>query len=265
MNNWEQFEEKCFSYLEKNFSNDKISFKRIGGHDSTKSDILCSKNNTALYYIDAKMPKAQSGQFVLFPDMHKKRFIFSDKSKSNEKYAQPIIEYLNQNFEDYKKPSTKKIMCDKSLFSRWIIKHYKEERKVEYIITQGEEDQYIIFPIEKLDDYFSINAVYRIKKSGSSNPSPKDRNELDSILQDKGYVNYSISERDKYTYAVIPDLDKSELIGKEHTFRFKKVIDNEYKVTRLSNTYNANVIFSIILRRQQDPLDIEQFKLSLLP
>lgn len=47
----------------------------------------------------------------------------------------------------------------------------------------------------------------------------------------------------------------------------KEVTDNEYneyKVTRLSNTYNANVIFSITLRRQQDPLDIEQFKLSLL-
>ncbi|MDD7461464.1 MAG: hypothetical protein PUK67_03155 [Prevotellaceae bacterium] len=267
MENWEKFEEACFSYLKKHFANKEINFIKTGGHTSTHSDILCSRQNKPQYYIEAKMNQAQCGQFVLFPDSTQQKFIFSERNKSDEKYAHAIIDYLNLHFEEYKKPSTKAIACSSNLLSQWIINHYQEEYQVKYVITQAENGQYIIFPIERFEHYFSIIAVYRTKKSGSANPSVKDINELSILLQNNKYTNSSIMRKGKYVFAQIPNLTNASitLSGKTSSFLFKKTADNIYKITKLSNTYNANVIFSITLKQSQDIADLEHFKNSLQP
>lgn len=266
MKNWEKFEEACFSYLKKHFANEEIDFIKTGGHTSTHSDILFSRQNKPQYYIEAKMNQAQCGQFVLFPDNTQQRFIFSKRNKSDEKYAHAIIDYLNQHFEEYKNPSTKAIACPPNLLSQWIINHYQKEYQVKYVITQAEDGQYIIFPIEQFDHYFAISAVYRTKKSGSANPSVKDINELSILLQDNRYADCSIMRRRKHVFAQIPTLTDSSitLSGETSSFLFKKTADNIYKITKLSNTYNANVIFSITLKQSQNINDLEHFKNSLL-
>ncbi|WP_313018939.1 hypothetical protein [Acetoanaerobium noterae] len=56
----------------------------------------------SLFYIEAKMPSAQSGQFVLLPDSDKKEFVFSPRNKSKiDENVQFIIDHMNKNFSKY--------------------------------------------------------------------------------------------------------------------------------------------------------------------
>lgn len=51
-----------------------------------------------------------------------------------------------------------------------------------------------------------------------------------------------------------------KIIGEKHTFQFKNTSGNEFIVTRLSNTNNPNVIFSIGLIQEQQQRDLDKFE-----
>lgn len=86
---WKTFEEECTSYLNRKYG---IKFEQQGESDSTVSDILyCGEKKC--FYIEAKMPNAQCGQFVLLPNFKKGVFKYSSKNKANEnEYTRMIIE-----------------------------------------------------------------------------------------------------------------------------------------------------------------------------
>lgn len=64
---WENFENECVNFLSDKYGN---YFELKGKTDSTVSDIYFSKNDKC-FFIEAKMPSSQCGQFVLLPDKNK--------------------------------------------------------------------------------------------------------------------------------------------------------------------------------------------------
>lgn len=65
MKNWKIFEKACLTYLNQTNSDVVKKYTSKGSLDSTISDIQVMENDVLSYYIEAKMPKSQCGQFVL--------------------------------------------------------------------------------------------------------------------------------------------------------------------------------------------------------
>lgn len=262
---WTDFELNCTSFLNNNF-NKYATFIHEGGSNSTKPDILVKTKTGNNFYIETKQGKAQCGQFVLFPNNISKTFEYSPINKTLiNPYSLKIIEYMNFNFDKFKNPTSKgeSILIENSqhIFSSWIIEFYKQ-KNVKFFIT----DNNIIFPIQNLSNYFNITAKYRIKKSGSSDVPKKS---VDSIL------NYL--ESNKYNISSSKFLNKKLLISSDNnlnkvTFNIdnikymfsQKKSTTEYTIKKLSNTKNANVIFSITLAKNVIGISHNEFISSLL-
>lgn len=259
----EEFEIRCHEYLKNSYGTSSTSFFLENSMDSTKSDIAVIKNGFTRFYIEAKDTEAQSGQFVLLPDEESRTFIFSPRNYSlpNE-MTEIMIEYMNDNFDRYNNAGTtgESLDIDPSVFYDWVIEHYLN-KNVKYVISY--KDSYVILPIRKFSSYFSIQANYRIKKSGSGEPSKKDFPVLKNAIQ-AIYPSASFLEQGKKLFSTINDsigLDKFILGG--NTYYLSPRINGRYEIRRLSNTYNMNVIFSIQLKKPQDPLDLKEFEADL--
>lgn len=260
MENWEIFENECYEHLKNNYKNNNIEFIKIGGYDSTKSDVLViNKRNNREFYIEIKANKAQCGQFVLIPNIKDKKFEFSKANHSPENtYVKQIIKYMNYDFNKYIAGDT--LDCDNDILSNWIVDYYKSIKNVKFFMSKG--NNYLIFPVEKFSDYFSITAKYRVKRSGSSNPSTKHIPEIKRILEDNNYsiIDFDFNDKHKFIYSNC-DLDGLKLWGYTYQYYFKKVPNTltKYQVTKLSNTLNMNVIFSIELKKEQNNIDLNYF------
>lgn len=96
MDDWKIFELECVDYLNKQYGG---GFKHLGYSDSTVSDIEY-KSGLNSFYIEVKMPVAQSGQFVLLVDQENREFVFSSRNKTKrDESVDFIIEHMNENFE----------------------------------------------------------------------------------------------------------------------------------------------------------------------
>ena len=266
MKSWEALEIKCYEYLVKTYEKGNLKFCHQGGVDSTRSDIAVLKEGKTDFFIEVKSPVAQAGQFVVIPHDNTERFIFSSKNHSNpNEWTDKMIKHMNRSFQKFKNEGTAGVALDMnpSVFSQWIVNYY-EEQNIKYIMTLEGKNNYIIFPTRKLANYFDISAKYRVKKSGSRQPAKKDterikqeiKNLYSSVIfinEDNGLFVKSINpiknptfSLDKYTYYLSP---QSECV---------------YEVRRLSNTHNSNVIFSIRLKKEQDPCDLLEFESDIL-
>lgn len=256
MEKWKKFELDCTEYLNEKYGN---NFIHLGFSNSTISDIKY-ENKTKKFYIEVKMPLAQSGQFVLLPDYDKKKFIFSkrNKTKQNEN-VNFIIKYMNDNFEKYASVGTagKNIEINQKIFSSWIKNKYKKN-KVKFLITKS--SNYIIFPIEKYEKYFYITAKYRIKKSGSSKV-PK--NEWNKIIERLNFININFVLTEDFKIKSNENLNKMKFIVENSEYMLSNYKDDIYVIRKLSNTRNANVIFKIQLLKDQDNEDLRTFINSL--
>lgn len=252
MMNWKEFEIECLDFLKKKYG---TSFDLKGESDSTVSDILFD-NGCRSFYIEAKMPLAQCGQFVLLPDFNKKIFVYSQKNKTSEnEYTTKISHFMNENFDYFHNAGTAgiKIDLDKDIFYGWIINYYRQ-KGVRFFITRGEYG-FILFPIENLSSYFDVSAIYRKKKSGSSRLSKKYKDDFENALI-RSHINYSF---DGINLISAENLDGRKVYGDNFAYLLREQ-GGSYRVNRLSNTVNANVIFSIKLI----DYDIHQQKLDKL-
>lgn len=149
------------------------------------------------------------------------------------------------------------------IFAGWIKKYYRD-KGVKYFITYNDvSNEYIILPLEKFGEYFRVEGKYRVKKSGSSDIPQKDRDLVINKVKDEGkYVDSKIDGKILY---IIGDNsledDTYNLDGCDYIFN--KICSGTFRVRKLSNTYNANVIFSIALKKQQDMVDLKQFETEL--
>ena len=246
MNTWEQFEKQCTDYLNLKFG-DYAKFLLLGGSNSTVVDILAKTNNGNAFYIEVKQSPSQCGQFVLIPNFKTKKFEYSHLNVShNNKYSQLIIDYMNDNFDEFSDvDSTGKdiIMPNGSdIFANWIT-HFYKEKDVKFFISNN----FIIIPIDNFKYYFYIKAKYRVKRSGSSNVG---RENLSNILEFIKSQNYCIKDyrffNDKIFVYSTNNLHKKKFFYNNNEYMFSDR-DGIYEVRKLSNTFNANVIFSIRL------------------
>lgn len=262
MNPGDAFEIRCFEYLKKIYATKDARFDRKGGMDSTTSDIAVIKNNKVDYYIEAKDSSAQSGQFVLLPDEASRTFVFSPRNHSEPNDMTDImIEYMNQDFDRFYNAGTsgESLDIDTEVFADWIVEHYKD-RNVKYFMSYARE--YVILPIRKFTSYFDIVANYRIKKSGSGDPAKKDFYAVKSAITEM-YPTARFYEDDKKLFVELHSLQDDRFQLGKYTYYFSKQEENVYRIKRLSNTYNMNVIFSIELKKGQDSDDLEEFESDL--
>lgn len=266
LQDWEIFERECADYLHRQYSiNTGCQFIPSGGHNSHESDIHVKKGAMNLFSIEAKMGKAQCGQFVLFANDSTRKFTYSPRNEFplNE-FSQRIMDAMAADYDRYCAPSNDAMDIDKNLFYDWIKNHYSEGRNTRFVITKGRE--YILLPINKFDQYFDVEARYRPKGSGSGDPPKKRINEVADALHAASISFSNLAFDGDYLNVVIsnPISDKFVLRGGEYRYQFKKEGENVFNVRKLSNTRNANVIFSISLKKEQDTDDLRTFESSLL-
>ena len=244
---WEDFEMDCTNYLNGKFGN-YAKFIHQGGTDSTVPDILVKTVSGKTFYIDAKHSPAQCGQFVLLPNLKTGTFQYSTQNVNyiNE-WANIIIRHMNKYFDEYRESGTsgKDIILDNSqyVFSNWIIESYKD-KNVRFFIT----NDYTILPIEMLADYFEISAKYRIKRSGSSSLGKSRVDAYAKLLSNNMAHNYAVTDvridGDKLFISSDKELHNQRFVDRMYEYMFS-ARGCEYEIRKLSNTYNANVIFSI--------------------
>lgn len=116
--------------------------------------------------------------------------------------------------------------------------------------------------MDKFSEYFSVSAKYRVKKSGSSSPSAKFVEEVQILLDSSGTTGKVSHNGKKMFVETSENLNKKRFIGKENTFMMS-VTEEGTVVRKLSNTANANVIFSIKSKKSQDSADLSLFEADL--
>lgn len=264
MKNWLIFENECAEYLQEKYSNKVFYFKATGGHDSNSSDIKAFKDKQHILSIECKMNTAQCGQFVLFIDYANHKFIFSNKNKTPyDDFTKSVIEEMERHFEQCSIPSAKDLPISENIISQWVKNYYLNHKKSKYCITKSDIG-FIIFPIENMDNYFAFSAKYRVKKSGSSNPSKNNISEIENLLQNIN-VKTTIEIINSKCYAEFNyTKDKFILCGDKYRYQFTKD-DAKYNIRRLSNTCNANFIVSIKLKEhKQHDIDLMTFEQDLI-
>ena len=204
------------------------------------------------------MPAAQSKQFVLLPDFINKKFKYSPRNKhSMNHYMNEIIKHMNDNFDSFASAGTtgKNIIISNSqhIFSNCIITMYKETG-VRFVITGG----YTLFPLEKFQSYFDIVATFRIKRSGSSSVGNRNMHDIIKwVAENYNISSYQIDNGKLYINSSV-DLDKKRFIIGNYEYMISKK-NISYEVRKLSNTYNANVIFSISQREDVPGMSNAEF------
>jgi len=260
LSKWEYFEISCTEYLNREFGN-CANFEHKGGPNSTIPDIKVTTKSGNIFYIEVKHSPAQCGQFVLHPDITSNTFIYSHSNITPiNTYALQIINYMNDHFNEFINAGTagKDIIMDTEIFSNWIISNYKN-KDVRYFITNN----YTIVPIEKINEYFYVSAKYRVKRSGSKSVGKNNISDVMEYIHSSSYDIKNMRTENGKLFVVSTD--------SLHNLRFRindceymfSLRDSEYEVRRLSNTFNANVIFLIDLKPNKNGIRSEEFKKAL--
>lgn len=259
MEAWEKFEIECVEYLNEKFGNEAICFRINGGHNANVSDIEVSKAGSRVMSLECKMDTAQCGQFVLFTDYENRKFIFSPRNKTpQDRYVDAIISEMENNFDSCKEPSNEDLRISEKVIIEWVKHYYLNVKETEFCITNSGSD-YIIFPINSIDKYFSFSAKYRPKRSGSSRPSKTNLAEIADKLHKVGIKSPIIYSKDDCYIELCDEREKFIIQAQKYRYQFKKD-GNRYYINRLSNTKNANFIVSIRLKnRMQQDDDLQAF------
>ena len=255
---WELFEIQCTDYLNSKFNDLGFNFIRKGGSDSTETDISIYKNNTELGSIESKMPNSQAGQIVILIENGK--FVYSKASVApNNIFTQTIIDYINENFEKYSNVSTSSINIDldEDIFYSRIIEHYTNVKKSEFFITGDLKTGHkAIFRRDKLKDFFSISAVLRRKRSGTSDLPKKYREThlpiIKSTLSTSNIFIDTTKKTDKKLYITlneeIKDTSSQYIQCEDFDIFLAQESGSTYRVKKRSNTNNPNIMFELSLK-----------------
>lgn len=254
---WENFEKTCVDYLNNKFKQ-YAQFTWQGKSDSTKSDIEVITKNGKRFYIEAKHCPAQCGQFVLLPNIETKTFDYSRLNVSPiNPYSLTIISVMNKDFESYKEAGTKgksiEFINSSKIFANWI-KNYYKNKDTRFIITNNFE----IFSIDDIENIFDISATYRIKRSGSGSVGNSKINIVKQFIKDNYPIDSTHYEQDKLFATSKYDLHNKRFILNSTEYMFSKR-ENIYEIRKLSNTFNANVIFSIEFNPQINSINNKDF------
>lgn len=176
-----------------------------------------------------------------------------------------ILAAMAEDFDKHKVPSSDELEINKELYYNRIIDYYVTYKQCSFFMTRESVDsgEFIVFPTVDFRDYFDVTACYRPKKSGSHNPNRKELLELPSMLQENNLSDYEFIKDGKYLNVKFgSDVDPADLfilVGK-YRLQFKCISPRVYRVTGLSSTKNANVIFSISPQWSVEKINWEPFE-----
>lgn len=273
---WKQYEIKSCDFLNSNYSDLGFTFFNTGFSNSNESDVTISKNNIIVGNIESKLSPSQAGQFVICE--YGQGFGFSSKNVYPlNNYTTKIIEFINKNYYIYNKPSTKGVNldCGDELLYNWVINHYKNNKKSDFIISSSNLDGYnIIIPVEDIPKHFNISATVRNKKSGSRHLPKKLYDECNEIVSEtmdkKGYsVSKIYSSDKKYILklneeSTLSNNDLKFYLG-EHELYLSDIGNNEFAIKVCSTTNNTNIVFSLKLKdKTSSNFGLLKFKKYLL-
>ena len=161
-------------------------------------------------------------------------------------YSAAIMEHMNRYFDEYKEAGTAGRDVDiengPAIFASWIVQAYKD-KGAKFIITNNN----IILPVEDFARYFYVTAKYRIKRSGSNSVGKGRIRVVSDYLRANYPVTSLTANEDKLFITSNRYLHDQRFVidGTEYMISQR---DQQYEIRRLSNTFNANVIFSIDLK-----------------
>lgn len=234
MKKWKKFETEVFIEINQLVSQLGCCAELGGGADSTVSDIIITTPSREKYYLEIKMPQAQSGQFVI--EKEKTKYIFSKKIKyAQDKFQEKIIRIINDSSD-----------INNAVFSNDIvsgaIKAHYERKNTKFFVTK--KDKIIIIPIDEIDEYFDLGLVIRFKKSGSRNISHKD---LDKFKNDEEFAErYEVEFKDDKIFFIGNFENKYILDG----YYLSEIENNKFQLKKLSNTKNLTILFVITLKEK---------------
>jgi hypothetical protein len=253
---WEKFETECTEYLNKKFGN-LASFTNAGGSDSTISDIYVRTRKGKEFYIEAKHSPAQCGQFVLLPNISTRSFEYSRLNITPlNSAAKTIIRHMNADFDAYKEAGTTGKDIDLhdggKIFAEWIIDSYKNKGTIFFITND-----YTILRVDDFLEYFYVTAKYRVKRSGSSGVGKSNISEVYNHILKSGFNIGSHVMDGAKLFVTSPDmLHNTRFVFGNYEYMFSQR-GSQYEIRKLSNTFNANVIFSIEKKSKQGLSDME--------
>jgi len=251
--NWQDFEDDCYNYLNKNhkFLNHDLTLIQKGKSNSNEPDIyaydICCNTN---FYIECKMPTSQSSQFVI--EFSNNKFIYSKTNKSKiSSFSKKIINTLNNNLNFYSMITSRGLAIDLSEDDIYdFLKSDLDNKNIKYIIT-GNQNKKILFPSSAIKDYLKTKAIIRRKKSGTSNLSKADIEIFDKILGDFGKINIIKDNYKSKTYLTPSQYNYiKDKIDNKYFFRYNEKI-KYYRVTKKSNTNNITIIFSLSFDKEK--------------
>ena len=258
---WKKEETDAYVFL-KNLQLKDVIFEDFGKHDSSTPDIKVSKEGRFIFYIEVKMNKAQSSQFVV--EKIENEFQFSDKNKTeNNEYKIKILEYLNTHFNEYENVSSNgiEIKCEKDIGYGHIISDFKT-KYISYIITRTKTSNFKIIHINNFKFFFNFKCILRNKKSGSSPVSKQCIDKVsDYVIKNFNASNINITDSKKFLFKS----EASGLLGSyfyvdnQQYFIAKQKLNDSFRVNKTSKTNNPNVIFEIQLSNHNLNDDVKLF------
>lgn len=266
MSNWRQFEKESFQYIKTKFENKNVKFELEGKSNSNTGDIAIIKNKNVISYIEVKSPISQAGQFVIEKN-NKNKWSFSKTNRSlNTKHSDIIIKFINQNLNSIISTKGIDLNVNEKIQFNWI-KDFYNQRNVTYFITEF-NNQKIIIPLNKIHQYFHIKSTVRTKLSGSADVS---NNYWNTIKNHAIFNNIekTFKQNNKFyiRFKQIPKIidnnikNKFEYNNKQIRYQLQRIdpIDNIYYLRKLSTTSNPTVIFTLISKRNQNEVDLNNF------
>lgn len=257
MKKWEKFEDEVANYIKEKLYSYGVSVKQYGKENSTVPDILITINkNNKKFYVEIKMPLAQTSQFVV--EIKNDKFVYSTKNKFRlNSYSEEIIKVLNGNFNLYKnvKETGMKVNVPEAIAVSFIVSNM-ENKNVKFVVTIDDKENKILFPISKFNEIYKVNTILRRKKSGSQSLPKKYYSDVEKLLSSifKNY-NYKLYSSNNKLFLEIPiNLDRSNCyidskvlpIGRRYFLSNKE--NGLYEIRLTSKINNPNVIFEILLK-----------------
>ena len=273
-NAWEELENRCYEYL-RHMYGDNNSIEPYVKSDSTKADIKVEPAASDEFFVEVKAGDSQCCQFVLFPNEDTESFDFSKRNKVPlSDNCKRIIAYMDGLYKKYYKVGKKGIPVEIDSSTLYgLVQDFYSVKKVKFFMTEGTD--ILIFPSSSFSDYFTIEAFYRRKTSGSAEPNESNNNaEIMQGLNEEGIsgtIEYkSVGGKIRCFLHSDTYIHKRKMMCEEHTYQFK---DNNYskilskskkyvfEVRRLSNTSNPNIICQLSLKKTvQDKNDLQAFE-----
>ena len=131
----------------------------------------------------------------------------------------------------------------------------KKNKGAEFFITNN----YKIVRVDDFSECFNVSAKYRIKRSGSSSVGKSMIAAISRYLKDEFNSITSINTQgDKLFVNATRNMHGIRFVYGGYEYMISQR-DDAYEIRKLSNTYNANVIFSIQLKSNCTGLTEEEF------